>query len=129
MRTELVDGLPADWKALKSCVPRRCWAASCMAATSKRLQGARLSDQEEVASQVGLATPHPTHCHTHPHSLCPKCPASVSFKHRQLVRPGAACDQAVQVGPGCSRVSGMEVTGHTEGLQDPVGVRLDTPQK
>lgn len=33
--------LPADWKALKSCVPRRCWAASCMAATSKQLQGAK----------------------------------------------------------------------------------------
>lgn len=41
VRTELVDGLPADWKALKSCVPTRCWAASRMAATSKQLQGAR----------------------------------------------------------------------------------------
>lgn len=38
MRTVFVAGLPADWKALKSCVPRRCWAASCMAATSRHLQ-------------------------------------------------------------------------------------------
>lgn len=41
VRTGLVAGLPVDWKALKSCVPRRCWAASCMAATSKQLERAR----------------------------------------------------------------------------------------
>ena len=41
VRTGLATGLPADWKALKSCVPRRCWAASCMAAPFKQLQGAK----------------------------------------------------------------------------------------
>lgn len=48
VRTELGDGLPADWKALKSCVPRRWWAASCMAATSKQLQ--RQASGQGVAS-------------------------------------------------------------------------------
>lgn len=61
--------------------------------------------------------------HFHTHSLSPKRPAPVSFKHGQLVRPVAAGSQTVQVGPGRGCVAGMEVAGHTEGLQYPVGTR------
>lgn len=90
-------------------------------------EGSQVSGQEEVASLVGLASP--SHSRSHPHSLCRQGPASVSFKHRQLVRPGAAGGQAVQVGPGCGCVAGMEVAVHTEGLQDPVGGKVRTPER
>lgn len=124
VRTELMAGLPADWKALKSCVPRRCWAASCMASTSKQLQGARGLVGREWPAGGSDAPSHPSH----PHSLCLQCPAPVPLKHGQVVMPGAASDQTVQVGPGYGCMAGMEVTGYSESLQYPVGARLHTPE-
>lgn len=49
--------------------------------------------------------------------LCLQSPAYILFKHRQLIRPGAACGQTILVGPGGGCVSSVEVVGHSEGLQ------------